>query len=201
MASFSGELDLMGFMGAKLLQGIDPDKKDRAYICIPVQMNEMSTRQDKNGKVHVSAKFNMWPVSKGIADWWKGQRTQAGVNITQFNIPTHRIELGFSEEYRKRLMERAKLAILAQHKDDWNTSELQDENQNRELKNAIYRMVHQDLCSSVWMHEPKSNVGGYGVPSAAQSVAAAPTSQAWTPNFDADGNMSGGSNAPDDLPF
>lgn len=98
-------------------------------------------------------------------------------------------------------MERAKLAILAQHKDDWNTSELQDENQNRELKNAIYRMVHQDLCSSVWMHEPKSNVGGYGVPSAAQSVAAAPTSQAWTPNFDADGNMSGGSNAPDDLPF
>lgn len=201
MASFGCELDLMGMIGAQYATIKDAKTgKDLPCVCIPVGYNEIHCWQDKQGVQHAGVKINMWPVSKGIADWWRQKRVTAGEQITMYNIPTHRVELNLSDEYRQKLANRAKQVLLEQHKEDWNTPELQNENSNKDLSNQMYRMSHYDLCSSVWMHQPKNQpMGGAPMPQAA----AAPVAQAtaWTPNFDADGNMAGGAAAPDDLPF
>lgn len=173
--------------------------KNIPCVCIPIAYNEIKCSQDKKGVAYANVKISMWPVNKGIADWWKTQRLTAGEQITAYNIPTHRIELNLSEEYQQKLAARAKSVLLEQHKNDWTTPELQNEATNKELHDYIYRMSHYDLCSSVWMHQPKNSYSGAPMPQAAAAPVA--TCTTWQPNFDADGNMAGGAAAPDDLPF
>lgn len=200
MASFGCEIDLMGMVGAQY--AIIKDEKtgkNVPCVCIPVAWNEMNCWQDNKQKQHAGVKINMWPVSKGIADWWKQKRITAGEQITMYNIPTHRIELNLSDEYRQKLAVRAKQVLLEQHKDDWTMPEQQNEATNKELHDQIYSMTHFDLCSSVWMRQPKNQPTGAPMPQAAAAPTA--TATAWRPNFDADGNMAGGAAAPDDLPF
>lgn len=201
MASFGFDLDLLGFVRSSLVAIKDETTgKDIPCVCIPVAFNQIRVFKDKHDKNHATVKCNMWPVSRGIADYWKSQRSQLGEEVTPFNIPTHRIELGLPDEYRNRMAAQAKKIILAQHAKDWTTPELQDENQNVELRNTIYRMTHFDLCSSVWMHKPKSLAPASVAPSVEVGKGA---STAWTPAFDENGNVIGGSKIPEDsdLPF
>lgn len=203
MASFGGGLDLLAFLGTKLLTGLDSDKPNRGYICIPVDMNKISLYNDKNGVCHAEAKFNMWPASKGIVDWWRKQRITAGEAITVYNVPSHRIEINYPEEYQQKLMQGAKAKYIAEHPEECATPEMQDENQNKNLRNYMYNFAHRDLCASVWMHQPKNQVGGSAAP-APQPMQQVSQGQAqvWTPNFNAaPGEMSGGSDGVDDLPF
>lgn len=202
MASFGGDFDLLGMIGAQLIAVKDDNGKETQGIFVPINYNQVKVFRDNKGKDHATFKFNMWPVSKGIEDWWKKQRMIAGVPVTAYNVPTHRIELNLTDEYRQKLAQRAKAVALEQHKEDWTTPEQQDEHTNKDLNNLMYRMSHYDLCSSVWMHEPKSQMGGASAPQPMAQAASVSTTT-WRPNFDANGNMSGGSDVPDnsDLPF
>lgn len=203
MASFGGDIDLLaGTIGSQFITIKNEKGQDIQGVFIPISYNQMKVYRDKKGKDHASIAFNMWPASKGIVEFWKSRRLQAGEQITPYSVPTHRLELNLSQEYRLKLMERAKAIILEQHKEDWNTPESQDEKQNGELEDLIYSYLPADLCASVWMKQPKIQPGGSAAPQqVAQSTSVAAT--AWRPDFDANGNMAGGSDIPQDsdLPF
>lgn len=202
MATFGGDIDLLaGTIGSQLIAIKNDKGQDIQGVFIPITYNQMKVYRDKSGKDHASIAFNMWPASQGIVNYWKTRRLQAGEEINAYSVPSHRLELNLSQEYRQKLMERAKAIILEQHKEDWNTPELQDEKQNKELRNLIYSYLPADLCSSVWMHQPKTQPGGSAAPAA---VAPATAATAWRPTFDENGNMnSGGTSIPQnsDLPF
>lgn len=202
MASFGGDLDLLSMIGAQLISVKNEQGKDVQGVFVPISYNQMRVFQDKQGKAHATFRFNMWPASNGIVEYWKRQRLTSNEAITAYNIPTHRLELSLTDEYKKKLLNRAKVVALEQHKEDWTTPEQQDEKQNRDLRNLIYSFMPSDLCSSVWMHQPKNQPGGSAVPQLLPQTASA-DAIAWKPNFGADGNMAGGSQIPDnsDLPF
>ena len=203
MASFGGDIDLLaGTIGSQLIAIKNDKGQDVQGVFVPLSYNQMKVYQDKNGKNHATIAFNMWPASQGIVNFWKSRRLQAGEEISAYSIPSHRLELNLTQEYRQKLLERAKAVVLEQHKDDWTTPEQQDEKQNKELRNLMYSYLPSDLCTSVWMHQPKMQPGGSAAP-AAVAPATTTAATAWTPNFGADGNMSGGANIPDnsDLPF
>lgn len=197
MATFSGQLDLMALIGAKLLEGIDSDAPKRAYICIPLDWNQIKVSVDKQGTTHVNMDIYMGPASKGIVKWWEKNRIQAGEPITVYNVPSHRISLSLTQEYREKLVDRAKALYFAQHS-DLNPDTL-TEQQQQELKAFVGNKSNITLCSSVWMHEPKGQLADSPVPKA---QAAAPMT--WKPStqLDADGNpLQTSGNNEDDLPF
>lgn len=41
MASYNGNVDLLALNGAKVLVGIDEKNKQRPYVCIPIDVNEI----------------------------------------------------------------------------------------------------------------------------------------------------------------
>ena len=47
MASFNGNIDLLALNGAKVLVGIDEKKKQRPYVCIPLDVNEIRVETSK----------------------------------------------------------------------------------------------------------------------------------------------------------
>lgn len=203
MASFGGDIDLLaGTIGSQLVTIKNEKGQDIQGVFVPISYNQMKVYRDRNGKDHASIAFNMWPASQGIVNFWKSRRLQAGEEINAYSIPTHRLELNLTQEYRQKLLERAKAVVLEQHKKDWTTPEQQDEKQNKELRNLMYSYLPADLSSSVWMHQPKNQPGGSAAPqvTAPATIVAA---TAWRPNFDENGNMSGGTSIPEnsDLPF
>lgn len=201
--SFGGELDLMKCPKAMLRVVEDGNGNKYNCVCIPVDFSQIKVMESKDhASTHAYLRFSMWPLGTGLINWWKQQCSMAGKEISDKTIPTHRIEINYSAEYRQKLHDRAKQVILEQQKDVWTTPETQDENKNKELKNMIYRMTHVDLCTSVWRYGAMA-VGGVGYSPAVSSTPVAPDapSQVWDTNFDANGNMIGGSAASDNLPF
>lgn len=197
MATFGGKLDLMALFGAKLLEGIDSDAPKRGYICIPLDMNQIHVNVDKKGETHANMDIFMGPASEGIVKWWEKNRIQAGEPITVYNIPSHRISLSLTQEYREKLVDRAKALYFSQHP-DLNPDTL-TEQQKQELKAFVGMKSNITLCTSMWMHEPKGQLAGAPAPKA---QAAAPTT--WKPStqLDADGNpLQTSGNNEDALPF
>ena len=156
MATFSGQLDLMALIGAKLLEGIDSDAPKRGYICIPLDWNQIKVNVDKRGSTHANMDIYMGPASEGIVKWWEKNRIQAGEPITVYNIPSHRISLSLTQEYREQLADRAKALYFAQHS-ELNPDTL-TEQQKQELKAFVGMKSNITLCTSMWMHEPKGQL-------------------------------------------
>lgn len=48
MASYNGNIDLLALNGAKVLVGIDEKNKQRPYVCIPLDVNEIRVEASKN---------------------------------------------------------------------------------------------------------------------------------------------------------
>ena len=101
MASFNGNIDLLALNGAKVLVGIDEKKKQRPYVCIPLDVNEIRVETSKNdaSKTQAKLRVNVWPFNEAYKN--KIRQSAAERGDTNISVPTHEMLLSFSVEYVK----------------------------------------------------------------------------------------------------
>ena len=183
MASFSGSIDLMQCKGAQLLSGIDAKNPSRNYVCIPVEWSEIKVTEDAQRKTfHANMRVNIWSASDAFRQACIDRRMQRGDSMDGYNPPSHTMEVGYTQEFREKAMAAAKKRLLTEHP-DW----VQDENENKDLRNAMYNAVRVHL-GSVYLNQPKLQTAYQGTATAAAGVSG------YQPQQQEEQNM-------DDLPF
>ena len=101
MASFNGNIDLLSLNGAQVFTGIDKNKPQRAYVCIPVDVNEIKVEPAPNNAQRTLAKLhvNIWPLNEQYKAKVRQSALERGDTIV--SVPTHEMQVSFTTEYIK----------------------------------------------------------------------------------------------------
>ena len=150
MASYNGNVDLLSLNGAKVLVGIDEKNKQRPYVCIPIDVNEIRVETSKNdaSKTQAKLRVNIWPFNEAYKN--KIRQSAAERGDTQVSVPTHEMQLSFSTEYVKavakafpKLVEQVKEANKERDPDIVNQDPTDE---NTHLFNAIRQRMSKRLA-------------------------------------------------------
>lgn len=144
MADFSGTQNLLAYKGAKLLTNIDPQRPQMAYVCIPVDYNDIQLSRD--GK-YANAAVYIQETNDRFRQACIQRRQMAGDPVEGYNPPSHQMEASFSKEFRQRALEAAKRRIISEHPEWQSNPELQNPELNKDLRNAMYDACRIRLAS------------------------------------------------------
>lgn len=102
MASYNGNVDLLSLNGAKVLVGIDEKNKQRPYVCIPIDVNEIRVetyQKDNVNRQVAKLRVHIEPFK----DSYKNKIRQSNIERgdTDKSVPTHEMQISFSTEYVK----------------------------------------------------------------------------------------------------
>ncbi len=102
MASYNGNVDLLALNGAKVLVGIDEKNKQRPYVCIPIDVNEIRVetyQKDNVNRQVAKLRVHIEPFK----DSYKNKIRQSNIERgdTDKSVPTHEMQISFSTEYVK----------------------------------------------------------------------------------------------------
>lgn len=181
MASFNGSIDLLSLNGAQVFTGIDKNNPQRAFVCIPVEVNEITVEPAPNNAQRTLAKLhvNIWPLS----EQYKAKARQSAIERgdTKVSPPTHEMQVSFTPQYIKdaidcfpKLVEQVKEANKERNPDIVNQN---PKDENTQLFKAIRRRMNKRLAL---LYQPLSTMQSqtaYQAPTYAQAGAAA----AYTP--------------------
>lgn len=101
MASFNGSIDLLALNGAQVFTGIDQKNPKRAYVCIPVDVNEIklqTSRNDQNKQI-AGLRVNIWPLNENYKNAARRSAQERG--DANANIPTHEVQQSFTADFIK----------------------------------------------------------------------------------------------------
>lgn len=101
MASYNGRIDLLALNGAKVFTGIDQNVPNRAYVCVPVDLNDIKivpSRNDPNRQI-AGLPVNIWPLNEQYKNKVRQSALERG-NVNT-NVPTHEMQMSYSTEYIK----------------------------------------------------------------------------------------------------
>lgn len=158
MASFNGNIDLLSLNGAQVFTGIDKNKPQRAYVCIPVDVNEIKVEQAPQDSTRTLAKMrvNIWPLN----EQYKAKVRQAALERGDSNVvvPTHEMQMSYSLDYIKavaqkfpKLVEQVKEANKDRDPDIANQDPTDE---NSHLFKAIRSRMNKRLAM---LYQPLSN--------------------------------------------
>ena len=103
MASYTtNAANLLEFAQSRLMTGIDAKRPDRVFVCIPVDVNEIKTSTDNNGKARADARLALWPMRNREAYLTRinAKRMAAGDQPkTLDQMPTHTLQVAHSDEF------------------------------------------------------------------------------------------------------
>lgn len=101
MASFNGSIDLLALSGAKVYTGIDQKNPNRAFVCIPVDLNEIkiTTSRQNADKQIAGLRVNMWPLNEQYKNKVRQSAMERGDQ--NVNVPTHELQINYSVDYVK----------------------------------------------------------------------------------------------------
>lgn len=173
MASFSGNINLLGFKGAKVFSGLDQQHPNQLFVCIPVGWNDIQLSQD--GK-YASARVFMAETNDKFRQACIQRKQQSGDDMTGYMPPSHQMEVSFTQEFRQRALEAARKRLLSEHP-EWTGADLEDPERNTDLRNAMYDAVRCRL-GSMYCHQRQSATTPTAAPAAATAAQGA---QGWTP--------------------
>lgn len=201
MASFNGNIDLLSLNGAQVFTGIDKNKPQRAYVCIPVDVNEIKVEQSPNNAQRTLAKLhvNIWPLN----EQYKAKVRQSALERgdTNVSVPTHEMQVSFTTDYIKmaidtfpKLIEQVKDANKERNPDIVNQDPKDEKTQ---LFKAIRSRMNKRLAM---LYQPLSNTqpSPYQQPTYAQAGAA---TGYVAPAQGAEPDFGGYNQEDDDLPF
>lgn len=201
MASFNGNIDLLSLNGAQVFTGIDKNKPQRAYVCIPVDVNEIKVEQSPNNAQRTLAKLhvNIWPLN----EQYKAKVRQSALERgdTNVSVPTHEMQVSFTTDYIKmaidtfpKLIEQVKEANKDRNPDIVNQDPKDEKTQ---LFKAIRSRMNKRLAM---LYQPLSNTqpSPYQQPTYAQAGAA---TGYVAPAQGAEPDFGGYNQEDDDLPF
>lgn len=202
MASFNGNIDLLSLNGAQVFTGIDKNKPQRAYVCIPVDLNEIKVETAPNNAQRTLAKLhvNIWPLN----EQYKAKVRQSALERgdTNVTVPTHEMQVSFTTDYIKlaidtfpKLVEQVKEANKERNPDIVNQD---PKDETTQLFKAIRSRMNKRLAM---LYQPLSTTqtqGAYQAPSYAQAGA----TSAYTPPTENTDPLAGYTYTnEDDLPF
>lgn len=101
MASFNGSIDLLALNGANVYTGIDQKNPNRAFVCIPVDLNEIkitASRQNADKQI-AGLRVNMWPLNEQYKNKVRQSAMERG--DSNANVPTHELQINYSVDYVK----------------------------------------------------------------------------------------------------
>lgn len=201
MASFNGNIDLLSLNGAQVFTGIDKNKPQRAYVCIPVDVNEIKVEPSPNNAQRTLAKLhvNIWPLN----EQYKAKVRQSALERgdTNVSVPTHEMQVSFTTDYIKmvidtfpKLIEQVKEANKERNPDIVNQDPKDEKTQ---LFKAIRSRMNKRLAM---LYQPLSNTqpSPYQQPTYAQAGAA---TGYVAPAQGAEPDFGGYNQEDDDLPF
>lgn len=203
MASFNGNIDLLALNGAKVLVGIDEKNKQRPYVCIPLDVNEIRVESSKNdaSKTQAKLRVNVWPFNEAYKN--KIRQSAAERGDTNISVPTHEMQLSFSVEYVKavakafpKLVEQVKEANKERDPEIVN-QDFNDENTH--LFKAIRTRMNKRIAS---LYQPQTATQQQTYPQQAYSATGSAT--AYVPPADGGNDyssMPGYDDPNSDLPF
>lgn len=190
MASFSGNINLLGFKGAKVFTNLDAQHPQMAYVCIPVPYNDIQLSQD--GK-YANARVFMAETNDKFRQACIQRKQQSGDSMEGYMPPSHQMEVSFSPEFRQRALEAARKRLISEHP-EWTGADLEDPERNTDLRNAMYDAVRCRL-GSMYCHQRQSATQ---TAAATAAATAAQGAQGWTPQ---QGQPFPAQDENDDLPF
>ena len=106
MASYNGSVDLLSLNGAQVFTGIDQKNPTRAYVCVPVDLNDIKmtfSRNDPNRQI-AGLRVNIWPLNENYKNAVRRSAQERGNN--NVNVPTHELQMSFSTDYIKAAIDR-----------------------------------------------------------------------------------------------
>lgn len=202
MASFNGNIDLLSLNGAQVFTGIDKNKPQRAYVCIPVDLNEIKVEPAPNNAQRTLAKLhvNIWPLN----EQYKAKVRQSALERgdTNVSVPTHEMQVSFTTDYIKSAIDTfPKLVEQVKEANKANTPDIVNQDPKDEttrLFKAIRSRMNKRLAM---LYQPLSTMqsqSAYQAPSYAQ----AGTATAYTPPAENTDPLAGYTDADvGDLPF
>ena len=201
MASFNGNIDLLSLNGAQVFTGIDKNKPQRVYVCIPVDVNEIKVEPSPNNAQRTLAKLhvNIWPLN----EQYKAKVRQSALERgdTNVSVPTHEMQVSFTTDYIKmaidtfpKLIDQVKEANKERNPDIVNQDPKDEKTQ---LFKAIRSRMNKRLAM---LYQPLSNTqpSPYQQPTYAQAGAA---TGYVAPAQGAEPDFGGYNQEDDDLPF
>ncbi len=101
MASYNGSIDLLALNGAKVFTGIDQKTPNRAYVCIPVDLNDIrltASRQHADKQI-AGLRVNIWPLNEQYKNKVRQSALERGDQSV--NVPTHEMQISYTTDYVK----------------------------------------------------------------------------------------------------
>ena len=101
MASYNGSIDLLALNGAQVFTGIDQQNPTRAFVCVPVDLNEIRLTTSRNDatKQIAGLRVNIWPLHEEYKNAVRRKAQERGDN--NVNVPTHEMKISYTAEYVK----------------------------------------------------------------------------------------------------
>lgn len=203
MASFNGSIDLLSLNGAQVFTGIDQNSPQRAYVCVPIDLNEIkmtTARKDPNRQI-AGLRVNIWPLNENYKNAARRSAQERG--DSNISVPTHEMQMSFSTDYVKLIVAKfPKLVEQVKEANKERTPDIVNENptdENSHLFKAIRLRMNKRIAM---LYQPQIQTGQQtAYPQ--HSYAAAGSATAYVPPAESNGpDISGYAPAnEDDLPF
>lgn len=104
MASYNGNIDLLSLNGAQVFTGIDQKNPGKAYVCIPVDINDIRVESVNGGaqgtpRTVARLRVNVWPLN----EQYKARVRQSSLERGDSNVsvPTHEMQISYSTDFVK----------------------------------------------------------------------------------------------------
>ena len=202
MASYNGSIDLLALNGAQVFTGIDPKNPTRAFVCVPVDLNEIKLTTSRNDakKQIAGLRVNIWPLNEAYKNAVRRSAQERGDN--NVNVPTHEMQLSYTTDYVK-LIAKSFPKLVEQVKDKNKerdpsimTQDVQDENSH--LFKALRNRMNKRLAM---LYQPQSNAQTAAYPQQAYSAASNATAYVAPANNENPQPQWGENFNEEDLPF
>lgn len=201
MASYNGSIDLLALNGAQVMTGVDQKNPQRAYVCIPVDFNEIKLTVSRNdpSKQIAGLRVNIWPLNENYKNAVRRSAQERGdANV---NVPTHEVQMSYSTDYVKYIAAKAPGIVeqVKQQNKDRDpgivTQDVQDETSH--LFKAFRSRMNKRLAM---LYQPQQQAAPSTTPHPNYQTAGAAT--AYVPSAEQDDAYAFGANFnEDDLPF
>nr|DAI31126.1 MAG TPA: hypothetical protein [Caudoviricetes sp.] len=202
MASYNGSIDLLALNGAQVFTGIDQQNPTRAFVCVPVDLNEIRLTTSRNDatKQIAGLRVNIWPLHEEYKNAVRRKAQERGDN--NVNVPTHEMQISYTTEYVKyiaksfpKLVEKVK-EQKKERDPSIVTQDVQDENSH--LFKALRNRMNKRLAI---LYQPQNNAQKTAYPQQAYNAASNATAYVAPANNETTQPQWGANFNEEDLPF
>ena len=203
MASFNGSIDLLALNGAQVFTGIDQKNPNRAYVCVPVDLNEIkltTARNDPNRQI-AGLRVNIWPLNENYKNAVRRSAQERG--DSNVSVPTHELQISYSVDYVKAVAKQFP-KLVEQVKEANKERDPQIESQDPQDENShLFKAIRQRMNKRLAMfYQPQTQANQQSA-YPQQAYQSAGSATAYVPPADGyqGDTFNGDGYNEDDLPF